>query len=192
MFLRNGSLFDVSKPITIDDVQYPANWFLNAADDVLSSFNITKVVEQPIMSSDFYYNNLQSDGTYIVVPKPAEVVRTMLLAKISAKRKQVEVQGIKIGNSIIATDRDSQAMVGNAYSSLKNGLISSINFKSDSGFVTFDLATFEVIAKAVAEHVQSCFTIEMNHVAALSDMNLTFVQLIAYDVEANWPEAPVI
>jgi hypothetical protein len=192
MFLRNGSVFDMSKPLDVDGVQYPAGWFTTADQETLSKFGITEVANQVALNPEFYYSNMQADGTFITTEKSAEVVRSVLLAKVSAKRRQVEVQGIKIGNSIIATDRDSQAMIGNAYSSLKNGLISSINFKSDSGFVNFDLAGFEVIAKAVAEHVQSCFTIEMNHVVALSDMNLTFVQLIAYDVETGWPAAPVI
>ena len=192
MFLRNGSLFDVSKPVDIDGIQYPSGWFERASPEVLAKFGISEVAEAIALNPDFYYSNMQANGTFINAEKPIEAIRAFLLNKVSAKRKQVEAQGIKIGNSIIATDRDSQAMVGNAYSSLKNGLVSSINFKSDSGFVNFDLAGFEVIAKAVAEHIQSCFTIEMNHVVALSDMNLTFVQLIAYDVEAGWPVAPVI
>lgn len=99
-----------------------------------------------------------------------------------------EVGGLVVGGQLVRTDRESQALISGAYSSLKNGLIASVRFKTANGFTDFDLASFEPLAQAVANFVQQCFSAEANHcelIDATTDQD--FDTLFGYDIEAGWP-----
>lgn len=82
-------------------------------------------------------------------------------AAIAFWRYQREIAGVTVGSSLFPTDRRSQARVASAYTSLKDGLLASVDWKTESGqFVTLGLAEVTAVASAVAQHVQDCFTIE--------------------------------
>jgi hypothetical protein len=84
-------------------------------------------------------------------------------AEIASWRYQHETKGVEVNGVAIKTDRESQAMVSSAFSSLKEGMIPSVDWKSSNGsFVTLNLEQVSLIARAVAQHVQSSFTAEKN------------------------------
>lgn len=95
-----------------------------------------------------------------VVPPPLGEVKAAKLAELASARYTEEVGGIVVGGVTIATDREGQSMLTGAYVSLKQGLMQSVNWKGDDGWVTATLTEIEPIAQAVGLHVQQCFTKE--------------------------------
>jgi hypothetical protein len=96
-------------------------------------------------------------------PPPAtlESVKAAKLAELANWRYQREISGVMLGGARIKTDRESQATVSGAYSSLKDGLITSVDWKADNGqWITIGLLEMTAIAQAVSTHVQSCFSAE--------------------------------
>ena len=93
--------------------------------------------------------------------------RPVLLAYAAAKRYAVETGGITVNGARIATDAVSQAKVGNAYQLLQASSAASVEFKSQSGFVTLTADQFKVLAVAVGQHVQACFAREADVEAAI-------------------------
>lgn len=97
-----------------------------------------------------------------VTLKTLETAKAKKLAEVAAWRYGVETAGVTLGGATIRTDRESQSQITSAYTSLKNGLLTSVNWKSADGqWVALTLAQIEPIAAAVAQHVQSCFNAEM-------------------------------
>lgn len=138
----------------------------------------------------------QSEGKQIVVDEngrpiaidPPKLVRThaSLLAEVAAKRWQVETGGILIGGTPIATDRESQAQLTSAYTSLKGGLIANTTWKAaDGNFTLVTLAEIEPVAQAVATHVRACFAAEQVHAEAISALH-TQAERDAYDIHTSW------
>ena len=118
-----------------------------------------------------YYLNCPLDATHIINNEPVIIVPEVVpptlaeskaakLAELASARYTEEIGGIVVGSVIIATDRESQAMMTGAYVSLKQGLMQSVNWKGDDGWVTATLTEIEPIAQAVGQHIQACFTKE--------------------------------
>ena len=118
-----------------------------------------------------FYLNCPDDATHIinnepviivpeVVPPTLAEVKMAKLAELAAARYTEEIGGIVVGSVTIATGRESQAMMTGAYVSLKQGLMQSVNWKGDDGWVTATLTEIEPIAQAVGQHIQACFTKE--------------------------------
>ncbi|MDH0435560.1 DUF4376 domain-containing protein [Aeromonas caviae] len=141
----------------------------------------------------------QSEGKQIVADdngnpiaiNPPMPIRTnvVLLADVAAKRWHVETDGIIVADVPIKTDRGSQAQLNSAYTSLKSGLIADTPWKAaDGSFTLVTLAELEPVAKAVAEHISSCFAAERAHTEAINLLQ-TQVELDAYDIDTGWPSA---
>jgi hypothetical protein len=105
-------------------------------------------------------------------------------AALAAKRYEVEIGGIEIAGAKVKTDRESQASLTGAYTSLKEGMLTSIDWKTEDGWVTLDLESCEAIAQAVAVHVQACFTQE-KELSALIDAAQTVEDLAEINLD-NW------
>lgn len=85
--------------------------------------------------------------------------RKVLLQELAEHRWQVETSGVALPNGArILTDRKSQAQANSAYTTLRNDFITTPDFKGESGWVLITLAEISPLAKAVARHVQPCFT----------------------------------
>jgi hypothetical protein len=109
-------------------------------------------------------------------------------AEIAAWRYLEETKGVSLGGSTIKTDRESQATISGAYSSLKDGLIASVDWKTaDGAFVTLGITEIAAIAQAVAQHVQSSFTAEKT-LALQVDAATTIEEVQA--IVVPWPQAP--
>ena len=130
-----------------------------------------------------------------IVPADAEArdafltnTRNALKAGAAALRYEKETGGVLLPNGAnIRTDRESQAQLNAAYSSLKNGLIESTFWKADGGvWVSVTLTEIEPIAQVVANHVAACFAAERAHWEAIDQIDA--VEALAdYDVAVGWP-----
>ena len=114
------------------------------------------------------------------------LVEAKILQKINiAKERYIyEISGTLINGERIDTRRDTQAALTAAYVSLKNGLLTKVDWKESGGkFVSLELPTVEGLAYTVSNHVQNAFTIEKD-LNALIDAATTVeeVRLI------KWPE----
>lgn len=122
---------------------------------------------------------------YTITEKGLEEVRATKLKKLGKKRYEVETAGVLLGDSTILTDRESQAQITGAYNAARNGLLTTLNFKASTGWITLTAVEMEAIGQAVYSHVQNCFNIEKTHYEAI--MALTTSQEVAeYDINAGW------
>jgi hypothetical protein len=81
--------------------------------------------------------------------------------ELAAKRFEYETSGFDFNGIRVDTSRQSQATLGNAYVSMKNNLIPSVDWKDSTGnFITLTLTQVEPLAIAVAEFVQAAFSKE--------------------------------
>lgn len=92
-----------------------------------------------------------------VIPAPTAAALTTYAA---AKRYTVETGGIVVNGAAIATDRESQAMIGNAYAYVQASGAASVSYKTTAGFATLTAEQVKAVALAVGAHVQACFAAE--------------------------------
>ena len=107
-------------------------------------------------------------------------------AALAALRWEKETAGIVLGGVEVRTDRESQAQLSSAYTSLKSGLITSTDWKGANGWVLAGLAEIEPLAQAVAQHVAGCFATERLHAEAI-DALTTAEAVAGYSVATGWP-----
>lgn len=134
-----------------------------------------------------------SSGGWAKKPTPIRTVtqaRAEKLAALAARRYAEETGGIVVGGLSVATDRESQAMVNGAYSSLKDGLIPNTEWKGTSGWVVVTLAEIQPIAQAVAMHVRACFANERAHTIAINTLPDDAARIDNYDITTGWVSTP--
>lgn len=83
-----------------------------------------------------------------------------LVTYAAARRYAVEIGGVDVSGVRVATDRDSQSMVANAFAGMQASGISSVKFKATSGWIDLTPDQLKAVALAVFAHVQACFTAE--------------------------------
>lgn len=129
----------------------------------------------------------ENDYPIATAPPRQVVSKDSLLTDLADHRWQIETGGIVVAGTPIKTDRESQAQLSSAYTSLKGALISDTPWKTADGtFVRVTLAQIEPIAKAVAAHVRACFAAEEVHCQAIAALQ-TQAELDAYDIAIGWP-----
>lgn len=105
------------------------------------------------------------------VPPPVtlESAKEAKLAELADWRYRQEIGGVNFFGARIKTDRESQATVNSAFTSLSQGFITSIDWKAAGGvWIQLGLEQIRPIAQAVAAHVQACFTAEKNLAAEIN------------------------
>ena len=96
-------------------------------------------------------------------PVTLESARADKLAEIADWRYRRETRGVIVRGALILTDRESQAQITGAFVTLQQGFVESVDFKAAGGtWVSLTLDDITPIAQAVAQHVQECFTMEMD------------------------------
>lgn len=145
-------------------------------------FTACPVELEPFLDTSYKVNE---EGK--IVPPSLDYIKAQVLAKVAEKRYMAEVGGIVLPDgSNIKTDRESQAQLSSAYTSLKNGLIASTPWKVANGtFVPVTLEMIEPIAQAVAGHVSACFGIEETKSGEVMALE-TVEAVMAYDTDAGW------
>jgi len=93
---------------------------------------------------------------------PDDLIVRQLKKGLADLRWKAEVGGVTLpdGNTHIKTDRESQAALSSAYSSLKDGLIPDTPWKAAEGWMDVTFSQLKPIAQAVAHHVRACFDAE--------------------------------
>jgi hypothetical protein len=118
---------------------------------------------------------------------PAGSLQTYL----PAKRYDVEVAGINVGGAMVATDRQSQSMIANAFSYVVASGAPYVTYKADSGWVTLTAEQIRGVALAVGQHVQSCFSKEAQIALAISTFQVTTrEQIDAFFLAPTLPDNP--
>jgi hypothetical protein len=103
-------------------------------------------------------------GAYVIPEKTLQSVKETKQQEIALWRYEQETKGIAINNKFFSTSRESQAALTAAFTSLKEGFISSVNWKTlDGTFVNLNLQNIIAIAQAVVNHVQLCFDKEAEY-----------------------------
>lgn len=80
-----------------------------------------------------------------------------MLAELATHRFNFETSGLSLGSLQILTDRESQAQLSSAFTTLQAGLVPDTDWKAANGWGTVDLEQIKPIATAVAAHVRGCF-----------------------------------
>ena len=104
---------------------------------------------------------------------PAPVIETSLeehkevkKAEIAAARYSAEIVGIEYEGNLIATDRDSQALITGAALAATLDSAYTLRWKMENGeFIQLTSSQIIAIAQAVRRHVQECFDKEATLVA---------------------------
>ena len=173
------------KKVLIDNNGFPYTWVDTSTDD-------TVVYENMVDMPDDISNKICNEGIkhYYIDGEwsrgPIEGIIQEKLSVLATKRWTMEVGGCVLDGVLISTSRESQSMIASAYNTLKDNILAEIDFKSDSGWITIDLAMATGIAQTVATHVQQCFTTEKTHSQAISLLG-TAEEVDAYDIETGWP-----
>lgn len=125
------------------------------------------------------------DGRLISPPAPDPWQQAR--ARLASIRYAHETGGIAIGGARIATDRQSQALITGAYTYSLLNPEALIDWKgADGAWTQIDAATIAGIARAVATHVQACFSNE-RALSELIDAAETVEDLASIDLESGWP-----
>jgi len=125
--------------------------------------------------------------TYIKTPWELEKARQALLDKVTAKRWEVEVGGMKLPNGTeLHTRVDDQNRITSVIANARLAGVSEVDFKAKSGWVTLTLQELEQIAAAIALHVQECFTAERRHHEYIAQIP-THEELENYNINQWWP-----
>jgi len=127
--------------------------------------------------------------TWEVVPRQIEDVRAEQHARLADYRWRQETGGVDLpSGQRIQTTREAQAQISSTYSSLKDGLVASADWKAEGGWVSVTLTEFQPVAQAVADHVQRCFSAE-KAVGQQIDAATTVDELAQIDLAAAFSAA---
>lgn len=177
VYLLNGKKIDLNSPRTIGEVTYP---------HLRDSWQELGIVETPREDyPDPTWNKWteNEDGTLNITPLPLAKCKEIKKQAVAAERYTREVAGVVLPNGAkIATDRESQAQLNSAYTSLKAGFIQSTPWKAENGWSLITLVEVEPVATAVASHVRDCFTWEKEQ-SDLIDALTTREEVINFVVE---------
>ena len=129
---------------------------------------------------------------------PAQVDENLLVAKAdlkdaaTAKRWDVMTGGITLpGGMHVGTTIDDQNRITSVVANAELvGLTdeSLVDFKSNSGWVQITVGQIKIIAGAIGQFVQACYSAERQHHEAI-DQLVTAQELRAYDVNAGWGQS---
>ena len=143
---------------------------------------------------------LSSKGEYeqqweVYKLKPEQVNKNLVAAKAglmeAATTKRWDVMtggitlpgGMHVGTSIDDQNRITSVVANATLVGLTNE--SLVDFKSNSGWVQITVGQIKVIAGAIGQFVQACYSAERQHHEAI-DLLVTAQELRAYDVNAGW------
>lgn len=127
---------------------------------------------------------VQLDGAVML-----DRLKKKLIAAATARRWAVETGGITLPNGVrVSTGKDDQDRITSVLVNAQAAGVESIEFKATSGWVSLTLPELQVIANAIALHVQACFSAERAHHDAIAALS-TSAAVQTYDLSAGWPQA---
>jgi len=132
------------------------------------------------------FDNEKVTATYTITEIPIEEIRNKKLKELAQKRWEIETSGIELGDSVILTDRESQAQINGAYSAAKNGVSTELDFKATTGWIKLTAQEMIYIGEAVYNHVQNCFKKEKLHYDNITKNLQTALEIVDYNIEEGW------
>lgn len=124
-----------------------------------------------------------------VVEARLEAVRVRLREDLESHRFKVETGGVVMADgSRILTDRESQSQLSNAFHSLKDGVVTTVDWKGPDGWVEVTEVELRPIAEVAAKHVQVAFTAERTVDEDEITLNDDLASLQEMDVKARFDE----
>ncbi|SDI78036.1 DUF4376 domain-containing protein [Variovorax sp. OV700] len=125
---------------------------------------------------------------------PAAAAQTLaqlqeaLTAAATAHRWKMETGGIVLPSGVrIATDRGGQDRITSVIVNAEHAGIEPIDFKAESGWESLTRSELRVIATAMAQHIQACFSAERRHHEAIAALQ-TLAAAQNYDLSNGWPQ----
>lgn len=124
------------------------------------------------------------------VPKAPEAtiaeIRVGAKAKLASRRYKIEVGGIEIAGTPVATDRQSQAMLIAALVQL--GADETVQWKGPDGvFRPITRDQLAAVARAVKEHIQACFAREAELVHLIDQAGNEEMTALEGVIQTFWP-----
>lgn len=112
-----------------------------------------------------------------------------LMEQLAAHRFEFETSGLTLeGGMRLKTDRESQAQLSSAYTTLKYNLIPDTDWKALNGWQVVTLEQIEPIARAMAAHVRGCFRGERAVGTAITNAT-TMEQIESIDIPVQFNAA---
>jgi hypothetical protein len=156
----------------------------NSADQFINTDTL-EIENLPACPGEYYEFNWGT-RTWRTPDNLFELQKQAKLSALAAYRYNYSTSGTTINEFQILTDPGSQAALTGAYTSMKAGLLTTVDWKAANGWMTLDLPTVTALAGAVADFVQGCFTREKN-LAAQINAAPDAATLDAIDITAGWP-----
>lgn len=185
----DGKLYQGFCPDGVSGINYPAN--MSGSD--LEALGFVEVVTTGEAKDSRYYYTGETlsmvDGvptrTISSVLKPDDQLRNQRLSELAQLRYNTETGGMVVSGMPVKTDDRSKSLLNGALALCQAVPSTTINWKTDAGFVSLTAAQISAIAVAVGQFVQACFTNEAAHSTAIA--GLSGVAIIDYDITTGWP-----
>lgn len=104
------------------------------------------------------------------------------MALIADRRWEAETGGIVLGGMPVDTDDRSKLLINGAALRASRDSSYTLHWKTVEGFIDLPADQVLIMADAVSDHVQACFTRESELQAAVVDGSIT-----AEMIEQGWP-----
>jgi len=187
MFKLNDNPISIYQDLVIGDgdnaITHPAANLASA--DYRASLGIVEVPDQPRPDDRMYLVTPNGDGTYTATPKDIDELKSIKSSEIANNRYALEVAGVELPNGAkIKTDRESQSLIASALMRVQRNVELMIDWKGENGWVRIGKAEVEMIADAVGDHVQACFTAERQKHEALMAID-DAEAIIAFDTSIS-------
>ncbi|MBT4877925.1 MAG: DUF4376 domain-containing protein [Desulfobacula sp.] len=95
-----------------------------------------------------------------ILEKPIADVLENKKQELKTIRQKRETAGVIYNKMTFSTDRESLAMLHSIYTLIKDGLVTSVDWKCEKGFTSLDKAGVNNVIGLVMNHIQTCFTDE--------------------------------
>lgn len=116
------------------------------------------------------------------IPEPMPEPNPDWMALIAERRWKAETGGIVLGGMPVDTDDRSKLLINGAALRASRDSSYTLHWKTVEGFIDLPADQVLIMADAVSDHVQACFTRESELQAAVVDGSITNVM-----IEQGWP-----
>jgi len=134
--------------------------------------------------------NSQNKPAVKVIPQTdVNTVKAEQISKIAQSRYLYETSGININGTRFKTDRESQAAITSAFISLSQGLLTTVDWKTEpSVWITLDLQKITDVYNAVMTKVQLGHTTEKELVTSINNVDAKLDNAIKLIEDIVWPQ----
>jgi len=94
-------------------------------------------------------------------PRTPDDLRRQLKTELAEERWQLETGGLTVAGGLrVKTGREDRTALSEMLADMEARGLERIDFKAAEGFVTLSREEAQAVARAIAEHVQRCFSAE--------------------------------